>query len=576
MNENSLNTSMSEVLQRFYMIVDHPFPIDSKSSLGKMIGHVRNTLFDQLSVNSSSLSLPVQPGIPILNFTENNEIVQDLLNKRIILETDLYNKPYSSEVVSNKVSFHKQFYDVEFIPKTVFSVDETKDLQFPIIAKPANGKSAKGIKKFDSFEDLKTSNETFDVFSEMISIKKEYRCFCFGSLILSIDERIKLPNSKDFLSDSNTTTEFFYKNIDLKKYKLHSKLLQIVKKSKDYTGLDFFSVDFAETPTEELFVIEMNSRTGMGVEKMVDLYKVIYNDFYNKRIDSSIETKLDFLKAEWKELYKKEKEVKLNECTIVAGSLNNSMFLFKNRDRSFTPDNVIVREKYKGVEIVYYTDQTGWIEGMNEYGVGFVFAQLTEKHVAGYKPSWKISDEPKNKKFYKFFDNIKNVLTAQTAKQAVEFIEKSKKSGSFLVGDRSCITEMEVFKGEIKKRELEFNDSYCIKTNHGELIPEAGHQESSDSIKRASSSIRKHQAEVQLLGIQDPLEIPSRMKFQMFDTNSSLNTFRTDSEEYTISQCLMNLSNLEFYFFHDKHTADTLNIEDDLKNYKIKIVSKEL
>ena len=61
------------------------------------------------------------------------------------------------------------------------------------------------------------------------------------------------------------------------------------------------------------------------------------------------------------------------------------------------------------------------------------------------------------------------------------------------------------------------------------------------------------------------------MKFQAFDSKSPLNTFRTDDEEYTISQCMMALTNLEFYFYHDRMTADTIKLEDTIKDPKIKI-----
>jgi hypothetical protein len=569
--------NLSDVFQRFYMLVRNPYP-DSDTILGSMIGAVRNTLFDQISVNSSNYKfLSISPGIPILNFTEDNDLVQAMINENVIDINSLYNKPTHSTVVSDKVSFHKKFRDCKFIPKTVFSVEDAMNLNFPVIAKPAQGKSAKGIKKFKTSEEMKSSNEKFDIFSEMIDIKKEFRCFCFKGEIIELNERVKIKGSPDFLENTDTTTDFLYKWIDPAKYSCSQEMYEILQQCRDVVNLDFFSIDFAETSDKKLFVIEMNSRTGMGVDKMVELYKLVHKDYYKKEANATSIEKMDVLVKDWEKAYDKKDASQVNECTILAGNLNNVTFLFKNRDRSFTPDTVVVHEKLDGVEVAYYTDQTSWVEGMNEYGVGFVFSQLTGKQHKGYGPAYTVSDEPKDdSKFKRFEKDIKKILTAKNAEEAIKFLINSKKSGNFLIGDKKDLYEVEVFKGENKHRKLNFKDSpYYVKTNHGELFPEAGHQPTGDSIKRAGSSIRRHQAYTQLQGTQNISEIPDRMKFQAFDTLSPLNTFRTDIEEYTISQCMMDLTNLKFYFFHDITTADTLKLDIKIKNPKITIDARK-
>lgn len=575
--EKFVDSDLSSGIKRFCMLVKKPFPTDTESDLGKMIGEVRNALFDQVSVDSSNVkSLEIPTNLPVLNFTENNDLVRTMLSSKLIDRDSLYNHPDSSDAVSDKVKFHRAFEKFEFVPKTVFSVEEAADLKFPVIAKPATGKSASGIMKFSSAEELRKTKETFDLFSEMIDIAREFRCFCFRDEVISIDERVKVEGAKDFLSDVDTTTDFVYKPVEQSKYAQLSKLKKVLSDCRKVTDLDFFSVDFAENPESDIFLIEMNSRTGMGAEKMVDLYRLIYRDFYGSDVPSEIDKRIGKIKSEWGDLYKKEKHV--NECTIVAGNVDDSFFLFKNRDRSYTPDTVIVREKLSGTEIVYYTDQIGWVEGMNEHGVGFVMSQLTEIHRPGYKASWHVSDEPKStKKFEKFADSIRKILTAKDADQALKLLEKSGKSGNFLIGDAKNLYEVEVFKGETRKRKLDFSENcFYVKTNHGVLFPEAGHQSAGDSIKRSSSTIRKHQAEIQLAGITGMTEIPSRMKYQAFDPSSSLNVFRTDPEEYTISQCLMNLGKLMFFFFHDRTTADTIKVEDSVKNPKIVIDVRDI
>jgi len=571
-NEFVTENILEQVFQRFYMLVRKPFPIDSENVLGQLIGKGRDSIFDQICIDKSNYkTISILPGIPVLNFTEDNDIVKLLLEENIIEKSCLYNNPTESETVSNKVNFHKMFSDCKYVPKTVFTIDDTTTLNFPIIAKPSNGKSAEGIQKFNSSDELQKTTNKFDIFSEAINIKREFRCFCFKDEILELNERIKISGSKDFLKDAKTKTDFYYKDVDPTKYKKHNILSELIKECKLKVDLDFFSIDFAEDKNGELFIIEMNSRTGMGVDKMTNLYRKIYKDFYNTELNELSISKLDVLDKEWEIAYEKEKGTDINECTVVGGKLGDKMFLFKNRDRSFTPNSVVIREEIRGVETVYYTDQTGWIEGMNEHGVGFAFSALTPNQYDNYGPSYFMTDEPKDdSKFKRFAKGIKNVLTANTADDAIKKILASKKSGSFIVSDKNKMLELEVFNNKHELKVLSL-DSIYVKTNHGILIPDAGHQPSGKSIKRANSSIRKHQAEQQLSGITSINDVPSAMKFQAFDTESPLNTFRTDKEENTISQCMYNLTDLVFYFFHDDLTANSVELKEMTKKNKIKI-----
>ena len=558
--------------QRFYMLVKTPFPRVHGSPTGQMIADIRDALFEQVPINKYNYKKKFRSNVPILNFTDENEIIDLMVKEKVIKKSSLYNDPKSSHQVSNKVIFHHLFKHCNYVPKTVFSMIDAKEgLEFPIVAKPSSGKSAKGIKKFDTLEDFEVSSDSFDVYSEAIDIVKEYRSFCFKDSIIDLNERVKMKGSKDFLKDTNTTTDFIYKKIDLDKYDNLKALEKLIEECKKVVKLDFFSVDFAEDRSGKLWLIEMNSRTGMGIDKMTKLYRAIYEDFYKKKVDEKVEKKLVNLDQAWEKVYKKEKNTSVNECLVVGGKLENKMFLFKNRDRSFTPDSRVVVENISNVEVVYYTDQTGWIEGMNEYGVGFVFSALTEKEYKGYDPSYTVTDEPKNDNLFKrFAEGIKKILTSKTAEEAIDKILVSEKPGNFLVGDKECIIELEVFKGKHKKKRSKLED-FIVKSNHGELIPDAGHQPNGESVKRASSQIRQYQAIVQLHGVTSISDIPTRMKFQAFDSDSSLNVYRTDVEEHTISQCLMNLTDLKFYFFHDSYTADSVKLEEKSPAKKLKV-----
>ena len=560
-----------EDFQKFYMLVKKPYPLDSYNLLSRMIGEARNMLFDQVVVDDLNYkTLRIEKGVPVLNFTEDNDIVEKLLKEKIV--DKIYNAPAESMRVSNKVEFHKTFDGSKFVPKTVFNTKDAESLKFPVIAKPSEGKSAKGIKKFDTVEDLKKSEEKFDVFCEAIDIADEYRCFCFKDSIIEINKRVK-NSDVDFLKNSETVTDFVYEKVE--NYGSQKKLESLMKDCGKKVALEFYSIDFAEDSKGNLHLIEMNSRTGMGSDKMTKLYRAVHKDFFGYPVSTTSEKYLAEIENDWTKAYDTEKSEPLHECTVVAGKLEDKMFLFKNRDRSFTPNSEVIVEKFKNVEIVYYTDQTGWIEGMNEHGVGFVFSALSKREYKGYGPSYYISDEPKNDtKFARFADGIKEVLVSKDADEALKRILKSEKSGNFLIGDPKKIIELEVFEGKNVSKEVDLTE-LRVKTNHGELILGAGHQENGESIKRGISGTRLYQAKLQLQGAKTLSEIPSKMKFQAFDNSSPLNVFRTDVEEYTISQCMMNLTDLKFYFFHDDATADSVNLKKTDNLEKIQIVIKK-
>jgi len=582
LNEDYADHPYTRTLMRFYMLVREKYPSDSGSKLSRIISQHRDKLFDQVEMDSSNLgSISIRPGVPVLNFTEDNDLVRRMIEEGLLDRASLYNDPSSSDVVSDKVKFHREFEGEEYVPRTVFSIKDAASLKFPIVAKPANGRSAEGIRKFDSLEELESSKDDFDIFSEMVNISDEFRCFCFKDDVISLDRRVKRKGSPDFLSNVNTTTDFFYQEVDPATYEQVKSLLKLINDCRKRVPLDFFSIDFAEDPNGKLHLIEMNSRTGMGSEKMAKLYARVHEDYFNRPVDKSTSADLSRMNDEWKKAYSQEKG-DVNECISVSGFLNGCSFLFKNRDRSYTPESKVVRERQDGVEIVYYTDQSGWMEGMNSHGVGFIFNQLTTKDWEGYGHSYLVTDEPKPKThriaksetFQDFLEGVRKALTSSSSEEAIEKLAKAGKTGSYLVGDRNNIYELEIFDGKSEKvlrNSIKGDSGFYVKTNHGVLFPEAGHQPNGKSVKRAASSIRRHQALSQLQGLRSLDDIPTRMKFQAFDTLSSLNVFRTDDEEHTVSQCLMDLSNLRFCYHHDDETADSVRVEGNLENPVIKI-----
>ena len=269
---------------------------------------------------------------------------------------------------------------------------------------------------------------------------------------------------------------------------------------------------------------------------------------------------------------------KLLECSLVAGKLRNNLFLFKNRDNKNYGEIKIIHEIINGIEIAYLSDPTGWVEGMNEYGIGFVFAYLSTKDYSNelYHSSWatQLSKEKVDKKYEEKTENFKKIILSKTVLEAVDVIIESKWNGNYFVGNKDEIWEIECFEKEVKKRKVEFteNGEFKVKTNHGIMIPMAGHLSQTQDISRASSEIRKVQAERYLVGFKNYTDIIQRMGQQVFSDRSSLNTFRTDDYEKTTSQVLLDLKRVIINFVYYEENSKFYGIVNNLpKSYQPKI-----
>jgi hypothetical protein len=65
-------------------------------------------------------------------------------------------------------------------------------------------------------------------------------------------------------------------------------------------------------------------------------------------------------------------------CVILCTEINGKQILAKNRDRAYKPYVEIIHEIVNGIEVAYIKDKkSGWIEGMNENGIGLVNSTLS-------------------------------------------------------------------------------------------------------------------------------------------------------------------------------------------------------
>lgn len=252
--------------------------------------------------------------------------------------------------------------------------------------------------------------------------------------------------------------------------------------------------------------------------------------------------------------------MKLNECIIIAGEKDGKHFLAKNRDRRFVGEYVIKQEIYKGIEIAYYEDSTEWKEGMNEYGVGFVYTYLMKNNTSNYKyePKWGLQAAPavagkkrlgKTKNSLRKRDEFKHIFTFKNAYDAKEYIKTLEWNGSYLISDKNETYAVEHFEHNSKDEKIEFKEKkYIVKGNVGTLIPYAGHLDTKENVLNGITTVRTTEMDRYVLGFKNYTDLLKRMQQQTFTNMSALNVFRTDDEERTVGQVLMDLDNLIFHF----------------------------
>lgn len=106
-------------------------------------------------------------------------------------------------------------------------------------------------------------------------------------------------------------------------------------------------------------------------------------------------------------------------CTLGAKKIQGYFYLFKNRDRI---DNVNTRvvvqnDKIKKLLII---DEKSHLEGLNEFGIGFVEATLSPHGIKKYRTVSQIGGR---------------ILNQKTIKNAIEIIKQNKISSNILISD---------------------------------------------------------------------------------------------------------------------------------------------
>ncbi len=157
-------------------------------------------------------------------------------------------------------------------------------------------------------------------------------------------------------------------------------------------------------------------------------------------------------------------------CIVALSQWNDDRVLFKNRDRNYRNCITFHHELRHGVEVLYFKDAlTGWIEGMNQYGIGIINATLM--------PS---IDESRLKDSAKGDGEIiLKALEQKTVEDAMDMIcgYKNGLYGHTIISNADKSYSVEHFEGEEPVcKEINPNEDVHVRTNHGIDIPHAGVQ----------------------------------------------------------------------------------------------------
>ena len=243
---------------------------------------------------------------PIMNMTNIDTFIST--DER----ADLYNKVEDFKLADSKILFTKTFADQNFIPKTVFSLDNIKELSLPIIAKPNSGSSAQGIEKFDSYDDAQKSTTKFDLWSEAKDLSKEFRAYIVNGKIVAITERIaNQENDKSVgKKDANEKINFVYIDIDTNKFEHYKQVESITNNLNKKTKLPFYAIDLMLDTDDNLWVPEINGAPGFTASTFYPIYKAWIKLIHKKDISESDDKELlnirDAYINRMKEIYTQE------------------------------------------------------------------------------------------------------------------------------------------------------------------------------------------------------------------------------------------------------------------------------
>ena len=234
-------------------------------------------------------------------------------------------------------------------------------------------------------------------------------------------------------------------------------------------------------------------------------------------------------------------------CIIAGRKFDDDLCLFKNRDRGYDAVVDVVHLENDGTEMaVIFDPKTGYIEGVNEYGIGVVnTALMVERDEAEGKGTDKGKDKGKGKgkgkKPVQSKDGPKiyKALAAKNLSDAVDILitEDGGIKGHTFVSDGKKIVCIECSRTHPARVTTLDPERTNTRTNHGISYPDAGYTKGDDYV---SSIVRRWEAQKRIQDLKHPEDIGPALMETIHKKDSPFNPVRDTDTMRTTSQLLIN------------------------------------
>lgn len=249
-------------------------------------------------------------------------------------------------------------------------------------------------------------------------------------------------------------------------------------------------------------------------------------------------------------------------CIVAAGVFGGHTALFKNRDRNYVPKVKIVHEVRDGVEVAYLKDdKTGWIEGLNEHGIGIVNAAL----MVSRDESERDEVERTGKKLLDG-DRILKALLERTVAGAVKSVRTYQEGlkGHTIVSDGKKTVYVEMPDTSDEEHGEVSLDKVFVRTNHGIEFPDAGYVEGP---REESSKSRQEEAEKVLKKVTSPEDVaPAILKARTdrWEPTEMVRDSKSAEKMRTTTQMVLDLTGKKLILYLLPGKVEYLGLDDRL------------
>jgi len=241
-------------------------------------------------------------------------------------------------------------------------------------------------------------------------------------------------------------------------------------------------------------------------------------------------------------------------CIIAGRSFEQGLCLFKNRDRAYDTELCVVHLEKNGSEIaIVFDPKTGYLEGVNEFGIGIVNTALMVAHDEAEgkgkskdkgKGKGKGKGKSKDKGPVKSKDGPKilQALLCKTLDEALKILltDNGGIKGHTFLCDGKTLLSIECSRTHPARVTTLNPKRTNIRTNHGISYPDAGYTEGEDYV---SSITRRWEAQKRIQNLRHPEDIGPSLLTPLHDKDSPFNPVRDTEKMRTTSQLLINTSN---------------------------------